>query len=81
MTISEKKIFKCTIFSWDNDFTKFYFIFTLQMLKMGVVHIYIPFTHRKKPEHKLCRLYSDENILIHMTKKKFSMEKLDHVFL
>ena len=85
MNISKsEKYTNAQYFHWDNDFTKFLklYIYLTDVEDGCGPHIYIPYTHRrKKTEHKLCRLYSDENIFNSYNKKKFFMEKLDHVFL
>jgi ectoine hydroxylase-related dioxygenase (phytanoyl-CoA dioxygenase family) len=53
-------------FHWDNDFTKFFklYIYLNDVNDHNGPHVFVPNTHKiKKKEHRLCRLYSDENIL------------------
>ena len=84
MTISEKeKYTNAQYFHWDNDFTKFLklYIYLTDVEDGCGPHIYIPFTHKKKkPEHKLCRLYSDENIFNSYDKKKVFYGKAGSCF-
>ena len=84
MTISEKeKYLNAQYFHWDNDFSKFLklYIYLTDVEDGCGPHIYIPFTHRKKkPEHKLCRLYSDENIFNSYDKKKIFYGKAGSCF-
>ena len=84
MTISEKeKYTNAQYFHWDNDFTKFLklYIYLTDVEDGCGPHIYIPFTHkRKKPEHKLCRLYSDKNIFNSYDKKKVFYGKAGSCF-
>ena len=72
-TSKKEKYTNAQYFHWDNDFTKFLklYIYLTDVEDGCGPHIYIPYTHkRKKPEHKLCRLYSDENIFNSYNKKK-----------
>ena len=61
----EQKYANAQYFHWDNDFTKFLklYIYLTDVDESSGPHIFIPYTHKYKlKQHRLCRLYSDDNI-------------------
>ena len=66
INISEKEKYQnAQYFHWDNDFTKFFklYIYLTDVDFASGPHVYVPGTHKAKlPQHKLCRLYSDDKI-------------------
>ena len=69
----QEKYINAQYFHWDNDLTKYMklYIYLTDVFEGSGPHIYIPYTHKKKlPEHKLCRLYSDQNIIKNYKNKK-----------
>jgi hypothetical protein len=61
----EEKYRNAQYFHWDNDFTKFLklYIYLTDVETGSGPHIFIPGTHKNKLfKHRLCRLYSDQNI-------------------
>lgn len=61
----QEKYENAQYYHWDNDFTKFFklYIYLTDVDFGSGPHVYIPGTHKVKlPQHKLCRLYADENI-------------------
>ena len=80
LVISETEKYKnAQYFHWDNDFTKFFklYIYLNDVDEDTGPHIFVPKTHKKKnSSHKLCRLYSDKNIIESYEKiKKFTGKK------
>lgn len=75
----EEKYKNAQYFHWDNDFTKFFklYIYLNDVDEDTGPHIFVPRTHKKKFfSHKLCRLYSDRDILENYEKvKKFTGKK------
>lgn len=75
----EEKYRNAQYFHWDNDFTKFFklYIYLNDVDEDTGPHIFVPRTHKKKFfSHKLCRLYSDRDILENYEKvKKFVGKK------
>lgn len=66
LEISEQeKYSNAQYFHWDNDFRKFLklYIYLTDVDEVSGPHIFIPGTHKKKlKEHRLCRLYKDNDI-------------------
>jgi len=80
LAIAETEKYKnAQYFHWDNDFTKFFklYIYLNDVDDDAGPHIFVPKTHKKKKSsHKLCRLYSDKDILENYEKiKKFTGKK------
>ena len=72
-TSENEKYRNAQYFHWDNDFTKFIklYIYLNDVNYDNGPHIFIPETHKfKKPNNKLCRLYSDINIENNYAKSK-----------
>jgi len=64
-TSEEEKYRNAQYFHWDNDFKKFLklYVYLTDVDENSGPHIFIPGTHKKKLfDHKLCRLYSDDQI-------------------
>jgi len=64
-TSEEEKYSNAQYFHWDNDFKKFLklYIYLTDVDKDSGPHLYVEKSHKfKKKEHRLCRLFSDENI-------------------
>lgn len=66
---SEKEKFNTAqIFHWDNDFKKFLklYIYLTDVDSSAGPHLFVEKTHKfKKRRHRLCRVYSDNNIYKH----------------
>ena len=80
LVISETEKYKnAQYFHWDNDFTKFFklYIYLNDVDEDTGPHVFVPRTHKKKFfSHKLCRLYSDKDILENYEKvRKFTGKK------
>lgn len=64
-TSNVEKYSNAQYFHWDNDFTKFLklYVYLTDVDDFSGPHVFIQGTHKSKVyRHKLCRLYSDENI-------------------
>ncbi len=64
-TSREKKFSDAQYFHWDNDFTKFlkFYIYLTDIDANSGPHVFVEKTHKfKKREHRLCRVFSDNNI-------------------
>jgi ectoine hydroxylase-related dioxygenase (phytanoyl-CoA dioxygenase family) len=84
LEISEQEKYKnAQYFHWDNDFTKFFkmYIYLSDVDLDNGPHVFVPGTHKhKKFSNKLCRLYSDKNIIDNYSKVKKFLGNFGSVF-
>ena len=79
----EEQYANAQYFHWDNDFTKFLkiYIYLSDVDEDSGPHIIIPYTHKKKLfKHKLCRLYSDQEIYNSYDQRKIFLGKKGSIF-
>ena len=64
-TSEKKKYSDAQFFHWDNDFTKFlkFYVYLTDIDTDSGPHIFVEKSHKfKKKQHKLCRVYNDNDI-------------------
>ena len=72
-TSEKKKYSDAQFFHWDNDFTKFlkFYVYLTDIDTDSGPHIFVEKSHKfKKKQHKLCRVFSDNDIYSNYEKIK-----------
>ena len=72
----KKKYSNAQFFHWDNDFKKFlkFYIYLTDVDQNSGPHVFVEKTHKyKDDQHKLCRVFSDDNVFkIYKNVKEFN---------